>query len=412
MLIFVCLVRFVRFVRFVWIFFFVGGSILMKLQETTPIRRESSLPSEKATLRDPSGGATASTERDESFVELKTRQAQHESALFEAVRATDVAAITRHLDELRALGVHRLNKKTWAGSEGVTPVMKMAARGRLAGIQALWSWGDPEERDLGGWTVFFWAVKRARHDCARWLSTRVDIDTRDNKGRTALHVAIDSENTEMVAWVVNLPGIDLRAVDRNGVSALQCAMEKGERIALIMAQKIGAQTQTADGDTPLIQAAQAGLPGLVSRLLPLSDANHKNKAGRNALMEAARNGRPATLARLIEWPGARIWDADPQGLTALDWALADIGHAGSPWAGTPDCVKMLEAVVPAHLAEELVNRIGREKLPALFARMEAEKIKEAAWGKGAKIGDSGRENHRAEEWPAGAQPKALGAKRV
>ncbi|KAJ3118780.1 hypothetical protein HDU96_008504 [Phlyctochytrium bullatum] len=81
---------------------------------------------------------------------------------------------------------------------------------------------DPMRRCHAGRTVFHFAARWPYPDkkreplLDRLLGMGVDLNERDRLGRTALHVASECSNTEVLQWLVYKEGIDLYAFDDEG----------------------------------------------------------------------------------------------------------------------------------------------------------------------------------------------------
>lgn len=149
------------------------------------------------------------------------------------------------------------------------------------------------------------------------------VNSADNTGRTPLMWAAycnfndvkqaldkDSERLYYVRELLNTPGIDIAAVDRDGFTALHWAAWSGmpETAQLLLDAGLNINTADARGFTPLMLAAMRGNSSLVKKLLDAgADASLRNADGRTAQElavenESAYNKRQAKVFELIYAP--------------------------------------------------------------------------------------------------------------
>jgi ankyrin repeat protein len=129
------------------------------------------------------------------------------------------------------------------------------------------------------------------------VKRRVDVNTPEADGTTALHWAARADNVEMARMLMRAGG-DAKRADRYGITPLHLA--------------------AVNGSAPVIKLlVEAG-----------ADVNAVLPEGETILMTAARTGRPEALELLLD-AGARL-DAREKwhGETALHWAAAE-GHAAA-----------------------------------------------------------------------------------
>ncbi|RCI09466.1 hypothetical protein L249_3655 [Ophiocordyceps polyrhachis-furcata BCC 54312] len=136
-------------------------------------------------------------------------------------------------------------------------------------------------------------------------STKVDVNGRDVKGRTALSWAAGGGgggSDEVVMQLLGSPKVSLTVADKQG-------------------------------RTPLFWAAAKGrLESVKMLLMAEAKPNKVDKRGRTPLMAAAINGHKKVVALLLRLKTVKVHVKDRQGRTALSWAKAK-GHA--------DVVKLL-----------------------------------------------------------------------
>ena len=185
----------------------------------------------------------------------------------------------------------------------------------------------------------------------------VDVNERDDEGRTPLHVACEfNSNRAVVEALIGL-GADVSAEDRSGMTPLDCAAEFNDCAAVVSAlHEAGADVcrRRADSTTPLHWAAWHNRnPAVIATILdagadvnaracdgstplhaaaltcsadsvgPLiaggADVNAVDRHGRTPLHEAALFSPPAVMAMLLE-AGADGSRLDSDGRTP--WAIA------------------------------------------------------------------------------------------
>jgi len=261
-------------------------------------------------------------------------------------------------------------------SRGRTSLMIVAAKGNKEALELLAPWSEPEARDDRGHTALSSAVAEKRLDCARWLvENGAQTATANDRKENLLHTAAFTLDAELIGWVASLPGVDVNASDGDGETAWQFCVGNDTECARALLGKCDPMTRNANGETVLSEATHCGDEEMFGLLLPISDANNKEKNGMSVLMAAANSGMADMVRRLIAWPGVNIWDVDNQGQTALDWAVK--GRQSSLEEGRRACVRWLSEIAPPEIAKAALAKHGREALPELFARWEAEKLKES-----------------------------------
>lgn len=177
-----------------------------------------------------------------------------------------------------------------------------------------------------------------------------DINTRDERGNTALHQALVEPSPAAVAWLIRQPGIDLNARNGVGETALMQAIIHGHsEIAQILLRAGAAVNQT--GWTPLHYAAASKKPDspkfvrlLLEQYSAYIDAESPN--GTTPLMMAARYGLTESVNVLIE-AGADLEVKNKQGLTALEFARS---------SEHPDSTKLVEAAFAKLALEQALAR--------------------------------------------------------
>jgi ankyrin repeat protein len=154
------------------------------------------------------------------------------------------------------------------------------------------------------------------------LDAGVDIEARDDTGRTALFVAASCsrEHTAVVQALLDA-GADLNALDEHERTALH-EMGDGFVETVCLFIQNGADVNALDQfeRTPLEMTASKGFMETVRVLIGFgADVNSANLFGHTALYCAAHNGLEETVAFLIE-RGADLNTVDMYGRTALHMA--------------------------------------------------------------------------------------------
>ena len=148
------------------------------------------------------------------------------------------------------------------------------------------------------------AVKQRHHDAVRaLLKQRVDVNTPEVDGTTALHWAVRADDREIAQLLLGA-GAKANAANRYGVTPLSLAATNGSAAAIEMLLKAGADPETAnaEGETVLMTAARTGSVDSV-RVLAARGANVNAKEswlGETALMWAAAENHAAVVRALVE----------------------------------------------------------------------------------------------------------------
>jgi ankyrin repeat protein len=166
----------------------------------------------------------------------------------------------------------------------------------------------------------------ARNDAAaigRALAAGAPVDTRDERGRTALLVATDA-NALAAARALIAAGADVNARDQQSDSPYLLAGARGHVEILKATLAAGADLKTTNryGGTALTPACHYGHVEAVRVLLGTRvDLDHVNRLGWTCLLEAVILGdggpRHVDIVRMVIAAGANVNLADAQGVTPL-----------------------------------------------------------------------------------------------
>lgn len=135
------------------------------------------------------------------------------------------------------------------------------------------------------------------------LESGIDVDEPQVDGSTALHWAIQNDDTGL-ARVLLEAGADPTIENRTGATPLRLAAINGSTEAIRLLIDAGVDPNAAltpDGDTALMLAARTGLPGAVDVLLARGAdiAAVESWGGTSALVWAINEGHTAIVERLL-----------------------------------------------------------------------------------------------------------------
>jgi ankyrin repeat protein len=151
------------------------------------------------------------------------------------------------------------------------------------------------------------------------LNQRVDVNTSEADGTTALHWAVYMDDLESANLLIRA-GARVATTNRLGVTPLSLASINGNAPIVESLLKAGADPNTAsrEGETALMTAARTGKADAVKVLVAGgADVNRKeNWRGQTALMWAAAEGHAQAVQALVEG-GADLPVRSQGGLTAF-----------------------------------------------------------------------------------------------
>ena len=184
-------------------------------------------------------------------------------------------------------------------------------------------------RNKDGNTPLHIAADNGRAASARLLiDAGADINISDHKQRTALHMAADLGDDDIVDALIKRPDVNLNVRNENGYTPLHIAAGRGREQSARLLIDAGADINIPDHKqrTALHMAADWGYDDIVDALIKRPDVNINSRDGDGltSLHIAADNGRAAS-ARLLIDAGADINISDHKQRTALHMA-ADLGY--------------------------------------------------------------------------------------
>jgi hypothetical protein len=162
---------------------------------------------------------------------------------------------------------------------------------------------------------------------------KVDINSEDNNGRTALSWAAENGDEATVKLLLDTGKVDINSEDNNSRTALSWAVENGDEAIvklLLDTSKVDVESRGNDGQTALSLAAKNGHEALVKLLLDTSkvDVNSEDNDGRTALSWAVENGDEAIVKLLLDTSKVDMESRGNDGQTALSLAAKN-GHEAS-----------------------------------------------------------------------------------
>ena len=138
------------------------------------------------------------------------------------------AAIPGHLDTMALLVEHGADVNAF-GHFNWTALMVAASKGHGDSVRMLLRYGaDPNVQDTYGWTPLMRAVYGNKQDAVSALlgHERLNLEARDERGATALHVAVERGRSALVAQLL-VYGADPGSIDDAGRNLLHKASVQG-----------------------------------------------------------------------------------------------------------------------------------------------------------------------------------------
>ena len=151
------------------------------------------------------------------------------------------AAIPGHLETMALLIEHGADVNA-TGHFNWTALMVAASKGHGGGVRLLLRNGaDPNVQDTYGWTPLMRAVYGNKRAAVAALleNERLDLEARDERGATALHVAVERGRSALVAQLLAY-GADPRSIDDAGRGLRHKASVQGydEIASMLEARKV------------------------------------------------------------------------------------------------------------------------------------------------------------------------------
>ena len=181
-----------------------------------------------------------------------------------------------------------------------------------------------DAQKLDGQTALFLACLRKRHDMAKiLLESTANPNIASTKGNTSLHGAVDGGCSKKIIKAIIKHGADVNATNKNSVTALMKACEKGniDAINQLLNAKADPNIADTDGKTSIHYAVSGGCnkEALQAIINHGADVNATNKNSVTALMRACEKGYIDAINVLLN-AGADPNIADIDGETWIHYA--------------------------------------------------------------------------------------------
>ncbi|XP_071085224.1 putative ankyrin repeat protein RF_0381 [Haliotis cracherodii] len=220
------------------------------------------------------------------------------------------------------------------GKNGETPVMVVAAWARLGELLdfLVKKGADMSVVNNDGDNILHQACRGGDIETVRRVlaQDKLDINSRGKNGDTPAMVAAWTGHGELVDFLVK-KGADMSLVNYGGDNILHQSCKGGdvETVKRVLEQdKLGINSRSKNGSTPVMMAAKAGREGLVTFLVKIgADMSLVNNGGDNILHQACRGGDIETVRRVLEKENVFINSRDKTGQTSVMMA-AMAGHGG------------------------------------------------------------------------------------
>lgn len=212
---------------------------------------------------------------------------------------------------------------------------------------------DPDRVDGGGRSALHHLASSGKMPLLElFLEYRqaVDLNVQDRLGVTALHLAVDRGNLDMVRYLLQMPDIRIDLPDKRGRTPLALATWWGlSKMALIFIERSEAFPTSQGGQASVIlSSARQGQKDVTSRLLSRVDSSgierETDESGKAFLHHATMNNWHVIIASCLELnPGINVNHIDHSGGTAL--------HYGAKLGCTESCEVLLRHAASTRLQD-------------------------------------------------------------
>lgn len=200
---------------------------------------------------------------------------------------------------------------------------KAIEKGDIKTVEELIGLVDINVRDFHSRTALVLAAELGNANIVNLLLQKSDIliNAQDDGGATAL-IAAAQKHPDVVRLLLQVPKININARDDKGRTALMhAALFQRDKIVtqLLARPDININIQSNNGSTALMYSIADGMTQIAKLHLarPDIDVNSIDDAGFTTLMWASINGYEKTVALLLQVPGINITHVGLNGKTAL-----------------------------------------------------------------------------------------------
>ena len=175
-------------------------------------------------------------------------------------------------------------------------------------------------------TALMFACRNMKSDSVTALLTAgANLTNKDDVGRTAVHVAFETEDTDTINAIIYHPDLDPDTKDLNNVTILMVAADYGLNsvISYLISQGASVLSKDASGQTALMYAAKKGYTTVLGTLLTggasLEARDYSDNTALNHAGDLNSGGSKDAVLYLIG-QGANVNASNNQYQTALMWA--------------------------------------------------------------------------------------------
>lgn len=201
---------------------------------------------------------------------------------------------------------------------------------------------------------------------------RADINAVDQQGRTALHIAAQKKDSELVSFLL-LNGAKADARDAAGKTALEISCELKDFVSAKILSDAGAKLYENDSETTGAARLILNSKDLLNNTLNQKNVDSRDKNGRTMLHRAAAKADKEAVAIILK-KGASVNAEDDKRQTPLDYAFSapdSIEHIRIAeqlvLAGSRSSKSELEYIVPAIKSSNFDIRFNDGLSPLHFA---------------------------------------------
>ncbi len=209
---------------------------------------------------------------------------------------------------------------------GLTPLHCAAIRGHEAIVQLLMT--SPlltiNAEDSRGKTPLFYAIKNNNVNVQAQLIQVAGIKLDPTTASKALHYAAHTGDENLLALLINIPGINVNIPEEDGATPLHFAAKKGKEniMKLLLAHpEINVNAENKNGESALYIATWEGHLAVVNLLLTKPDLDLRTKWEGETLLHAATfSNNEEVVAAILKHTTISPTTMDSEGVTPLHLA--------------------------------------------------------------------------------------------